>query len=133
MKVVLDTNVLISAFLFKGFAALVYDHCEINETVYISPWILQEFSDNLFYKFEVEEGKIRKFERKILFGGYNITPQAPLPDISEDKDDNNILQLADHVDAEFLITGDKGLLSLESYKDTSIVSPRYFYNHFIYR
>ncbi len=91
MKGVLDTNVLISAFLFKGFASSVYDYCQISEKVFVSPWILQEFSDNLFNKFDVEEWKIKQFRKLILFGAEYTLPQAPLPNVCVDKDDNNLL------------------------------------------
>ena len=42
-RVVFDTNVLISTFVFPGFAANVYDHCALHFELYTSEWILSEF------------------------------------------------------------------------------------------
>lgn len=77
------------------------------------------------------EGDIQETKQVILIKAINVTPKVPLPSISNDEDDNNILQLSDHVKAEYLITGDKGLLALEDFGNTKIVSPRDFYNRFI--
>lgn len=129
----LDTNIFVSAYMFNGFALRVYDHCMINDIVYVSPYLMQEFANKLRTKFYVEEAEIRSVQNLILLKTINATPQTPFPEVSNDYDDNNILQLADHVDAEFLITGDKGLLALQFYKNTRIVSPRYFYDHFIFQ
>jgi len=37
MKVVVDTNVLISALLFKGISGRVFDYCMVEEEVISSP------------------------------------------------------------------------------------------------
>ena len=112
MRLVLDTNIFVSAYMFKGFALRVYDHCMINDKVFVSPYLMQEFANKLRTKFFVEDAEIKSVQSLILTKAINVTPQTPLPEVSKDKDDNNILQLADYVNAEFLITGDKGLLSL---------------------
>lgn len=39
MKVVLDTNVLIAAFVFKGFAAKIFDYCTTQATIILSPFL----------------------------------------------------------------------------------------------
>ena len=38
MKIVIDTNVLISSFLFGGLSAEVFDYCYIFHEIYISEW-----------------------------------------------------------------------------------------------
>jgi len=40
----------------------------------------------------------------------------------KDEKDNYLLDLAEHVDADFLVTGDKPLLELARHKNTRIIS-----------
>lgn len=110
MKIIFDTNVLISAFVFKGFSQTVYDFCVINYTLFISEWILEELDEKLRIKFEIPEDKIINTLHLVKEKSVIEHPKIPLPHICRDKDDNNILQLADFISANFIITGDKDLL-----------------------
>ena len=46
--------------------------------------------------------------------------------ISRDPDDDNVLRLAEETKAEYIVTGDKDLLVLNSHTRTKIVAPREF-------
>jgi len=46
--------------------------------------------------------------------------------VALDKDDNNILYLAQYIDADLIITGDKDLLELKIIKKSMIINPRTF-------
>ena len=126
MKVVLDTNVLISAFVFKGKAATVYHYCVATETVFLSDWILEELTRTLRRKFNLPEADVQEFLALLSERCSLALPTSPLPNICRDPDDNHILQLAEHVAADFLVTGDKDLLSLSSFASARIVSPGEF-------
>jgi len=54
MKVVLDTNILISTFVFKGNTRKVYSHCCNYTDIFLSDFIVDELTDKLLNKFEVE-------------------------------------------------------------------------------
>ena len=60
-----------------------------------------------------------------------ITPTNPMPTICRDLADNNILQLAEFVNANFIVTGDKDLLDLTIFDSTKIVTPRIFHDSYI--
>lgn len=126
MKIVLDTNILISAFVFRGKAAAVFDHCALREELFVSQWILDELSQKLRFKFNVEERDILEMLSLIAEKSSLVQPHTPLPTVCRDMDDNNILQLAESVQADYLITGDKDLLVLDTYQDTRIVAPAQF-------
>lgn len=127
MKVILDTNVLISAFVFQGFAAKIFDHCVINESIVLSPWIVAELKDKLKNKFAIEEIVIKSILDLIEEKVSVIKPENPIPTVCRDKDDNYILQIAAFVQADAIITGDKDLLVLESFHHIPILSPRDFW------
>jgi putative PIN family toxin of toxin-antitoxin system len=59
-----------------------------------------------------------------------IKPHTNLPINCRDKDDNNILQLAESVFADYIITGDKDLLILKHFKKTRILLPSEFLSLF---
>ena len=131
MKIIFDTNVLISAFVFKGFSQTVYDFCVINYTLFISEWILEKLEEKLRVKFEIPEDKIINTLYLVKEKSAIEQPLIPVPNICRDEDDNNILQLADSISANFIITGDKDLLVFKKYKSTEIITPREFYERFI--
>ena len=52
-----------------------------------------------------------------------VVPRLPKVDRSPDPDDNHLLALAETGEAQFLVTGDKQLLSLKRHKYTHIITP----------
>ena len=130
MKVVLDTNVLISAFVFKGFSAKVFDHCATAHTILVSPWIVNELEEKLTQKFSVELFDVESIIHLLLDVSEIVEPDNDIPTICRDEDDNNILQLAEFAQADFIVTGDKDLLLLETFINIPIITPRDFANQF---
>jgi putative PIN family toxin of toxin-antitoxin system len=128
MSIVLDTNVLISAFLFRGLSASVYDYCVLQANVYLSEWIMEEFLEKLEQKFAVNLEKRKAIEEVIRDRVIISEPTTLLPTICRDEDDNHVLQIAESVSAKFLITGDKDLLVLKEYKNIKILTPGAFNN-----
>ncbi len=55
-----------------------------------------------------------------------VTPTGKIPDVCSDKDDNNILHLAEYIESDLIITGDKDLLSLKLYRKIPIINPRQY-------
>ena len=126
MNIVFDTNVLISAFVFGGTSGNVLEFCIENDDLYVSEWIINEITKVLDSKFHFPQKEIETI-RSLINAGFNIiNPHTPLPVLCRDKDDNNILQLAESIKANFIITGDKDLLILKRYRKTNIVMPSEF-------
>lgn len=130
MKIIFDTNVLLSAFVTQGLSSRVLDICLDKHELYISQWIIDETTEKLEKKFHVKKKDIGKFIAFINSEFIIINPEGNLPDICRDKDDNNILHLAQFSKVDILITGDKDLLILESFHETKIINPRIFIEHF---
>ncbi len=126
MKIVFDTNVILSAFLTEGLSHKVFENCLSAHDVIISEWIIGELKKVLKNKFHVPQLQINRvtgFLRKNLM---LIEPKGSKPAICRDKDDNNILHLAEYSKAHYIITGDNDLLDLKSFKKCKIINPRKF-------
>lgn len=126
MNIVFDTNVLVSAFLFGGTSGKAIEFCIENDEIYISPFIKEELTLILQTKFRLINSDIAVISEMLASGFSQVRPNTPIPIVCRDKDDNNILQLAESVHAHFIITGDNDLLILKQYKNTLIVSPAEF-------
>jgi len=127
MKVIIDTNVILSSFLTEGLAKKVFDLCIDNDDIYLSKWILNEVREILKNKFKVPEVEINRLIVFLKHIGKVIEPSGELYKNSRDTRDNPILLLADYVKANIILTGDKDLLELVHYKKTKIMNPRKYY------
>lgn len=132
MRVVLDTNVLISALLWKGRLISLYNF--INERKIIlcfSKATLSQLIKVIHYPHIITKAKKEEinFEENIktLISSSIIVQTKEIPDvIKEDPFDNNFLACAVSCRASFIIFGDKHLLKLKEFQGIPIVSPRDF-------
>lgn len=131
MKVVFDTNVILSAFLTQGVSSRILLKCLEEYEVYISGWIIEEIKEKLENKFKIKKTDIKEFLEFIKDTFLIVEPRGKLPNKSRDKDDNNLLLLAEYVSAKVLVTGDNDLLVLKKYKKTRILNPRDFYRKYL--
>ena len=126
MKVVIDTNVYLSHFRFGGLPSRVCLFCLEEADVFISDFIITEVESILSKKFGLTAPYLELVKQTFLESTERVVPTNPLPDLCRDSDDNNILQLAQFVKADYLITGDKDLLVLETFDACRILTPKTF-------
>ena len=126
MKIVLDSNVILSAFITQGLSNRVLNICIDKHILFISKWIIDEVLDKLKNKFKIPLKEIKRISTFLESGFHIIEPEGEMPTICRDKDDNNILYLAQYIDADLIITGDKDLLELKIIKKSKIINPRTF-------
>ena len=126
MKVVVDTNVLISAFVFGGNAERVLEKVLVSAELIASEFIFDELRRVLNQKFEVPSDNVNRILTSLNQVALVLSPDSPLPAVCRDADDNYILPLAEFSNADFIVTGDKDLLVLEAFGTTLIVSPSLF-------
>jgi len=121
LKVVFDTNVYISALSFpESKAEEAYIRAVNGEIeLYTSVPILTETVGKLREKFQWNDDRITAVIRHISRTAAVIKPRLKL-NILTDEPDNRILECADEIKADLIVTGDKHLLSLKEYKGTGI-------------
>jgi len=128
VKVVLDTNVYISAILFGGKPERIISMARSSEIeLLISPDILAEVAKVLRAKFAWTDEQIRVTLAEITSITTLITPKIALKVIAEDKADNMFLACALAGGAEYVVSGDtRHLQPLKEYQGIRILSPAEF-------
>jgi len=129
VRVVLDTNAVVSALLFSGVSSkLVSLWRKGLITPLLSREILDEYLRVLSYpKFELSEKEIKELiQEEILPYAEVVKPKRRLRVVQRDPSDNKFLECAVAGQAAVIISGDKELLSLGCYRQIRIQSPAQF-------
>ena len=122
MKVVFDTNIFISAFVIPGGKAeAAYFHAlQKDFTLYSSVAILTETAQKLKVKFGWQQDKITSLLKAIAKVAMVIKTQPHLH-LLVDEPDNRVLECAEAVGADLIVTGDKHLLFLKHFQNSNVV------------
>jgi len=131
IKVVLDTNIVISAPLSKdGNPAKIFELLLLEEIKNFRSFeITEEIMDVLGrekIKKLLSQEKIDFILENYMNSSVFIQPGFTLNAIKEDEDDNRILECAEAAEADYIVTGDEHLLALRNFKNIKIVSPKEF-------
>ena len=127
MRAVADTNVYISALNFGGAPEDVLRlGREGAVQLFISPSILREVEGVLLRKFHWSARNAREAIAAIQEFAQIVRPKATIRVITEDEPDNRILECALEARADVVITGDRHIQQLKTFRGISIVSPREF-------
>lgn len=129
IRVVLDTNVLVSALLFGGPLGRLETLWREGRIVpLLSRDIFLEYVRVLAYpKFELSGNEIKGLmdECVLPFAEMVTVDEVPAV-IREDPDDDKFLALADAGRARFILSGDRHLLGLKRHGRTRILAARDF-------
>jgi len=122
LKVVFDTNIFISAFVIPGSKAeAAYSHALKKDfTLYSSVAILTETAQKLREKFGWQQDKITSLLKAITKVATVIKSEPHLHHLA-DEPDNRVLECAEAVGADFIVTGDKHLLFLKHFQNSNVV------------
>lgn len=128
IKVVLDTNIIVSAIVFGGKPRdIVYLIQEREIEAYVSSFILYELKEVLTKKFNFNNEKLKESEDLIQESFIIVSPKITVKVIKDYLIDNKILEVAVEAKADYLITGDKKhILKLKKIIKTKIVSAEEF-------
>ncbi len=129
MKLVLDTNVLVSALGWNGNErAVLLETLSEDIDLLLSEYIITEFLQVLLYDklSHIPVEKIALFVEIIMKTSIIIDTRTKINVIKDDPNDNRVLECAVDGNADLIISGDKHLLTLEEYKGIRILSARDF-------
>lgn len=123
MRILLDTNVLISGILFQGTPRNLLDRAIRGELDLVtSPALLDELEDVLTRKLKVPSELVRAVRPELESLADVVVPDE-VPAVSRDPDDDQVLAAAVFGQADAVVTGDADLLVLEMHQGIRIMRP----------
>lgn len=133
MRVVLDTNVVVSAFLSTaGAPARVLDLWRRQDfQVVVSEPLLEEYRRALLYERVASRHGMGVSDITEVVEGFRefavlVTPGETISAIQEDPQDNRVLECALAGGAAYVVSGDYHLLKLKAFRDIQILSSSQF-------
>lgn len=130
MRLLLDTNVVIAALLWHGTPRRLLDRAIDDEAIelYSSPALIDELGNTLGYPKFAQ--RIARYETTVdaLIAQYRVllilvspihTPRV----VTRDPDDDEVLALAFAAQVDLIVSGDRDLLSLKTFRDIPIITP----------
>lgn len=132
-KVVIDTNVLVSGIFFSGppfqiLKAWQDGHIQIA----VSEDVLEEYRrviETLSMKFE--DIDIDPVLEILFIEAELVSSHSFKEPVCEDPDDDKFLACAIASKSKYIISGDKHLLKIGKYLNSTIVTPRYFLDNLL--
>lgn len=125
MRVVFDTNIFVSAFALPGSradAALKRVIDDIDQLV-VSKVIIDELLTVLARKFSRDADELAHVAVFLSDLARVVRPRGRI-DVLQDEADNRILECARTGKANLIVTGDKAMIELGSYREIKIISLR---------
>ncbi|MDO8609312.1 MAG: putative toxin-antitoxin system toxin component, PIN family [bacterium] len=132
MKVVIDTNVIISSLLSSsGPPAKIISLWEQQKIeVVASTEIIREYEEVLIRLHsaydKITKNEINKFIKGVRQFSIITKPQKHFNVVLKDKDDNVFIDCAVSESVQFIISGDKHLLSIGEFQHILILTPTKF-------
>ncbi len=131
VKVVLDTNVVVSSMLVQeGSPASIFRKLALGDiNNFTTHEIIEEIKEvlarpRILKRISLAESEfvLHSFEEL----SEKVYPEISLDEIKDDPDDNKILECAIASTADYIISGDAHLLKLREFRGIKIVSPAEF-------
>jgi putative PIN family toxin of toxin-antitoxin system len=134
-KIVIDTNVFISAILSKSYPSKIINELILDRKVigFTSPEILNEFRTVLAYPKFKRYSQFQSEGEELYLGFQALTtivsPQISLKILSDPSDDK-FLELSYFVNADFIITGNTKHFPFAKFQNTEIITPANYWKEY---
>lgn len=122
MKIVIDTNVLMSGIIFGGNPTRIIELLFSQKiSAFASPEMVNEYK-------RIYEELSRKYRKRThneigeIIQSINVIPSHSHIEICRDPDDNKFIECAVDNKCIYIVSGDKDLLVLERYEDIEILT-----------
>ena len=128
MRIVLDSNVIIAAFAARGLCNALFEYCLESHNLVLCEELLGEVIEKLKNKIRLPDSIVQKIDIYLRTHASIVSPEIVDPDVCRDKNDLVFLGSALAGQADYIITGDKDLLTIGIFQGIKILKPRYFWS-----
>lgn len=128
MRIVLDTNIVISALLWRGPPHQLLEALRAHPAaqLFSSPLLLEELTDVLTRPAATKRlAVIGKNPREVLadyLEAIDLVEPVESPRVARDPDDDQVLACALAAQAEIIVSGDRDLLDLGTFRNIRILT-----------
>lgn len=127
MKIVIDTNVVISGVFFGGYPRRVLDAVLDGKTsASVTAEIAAEYVEIAQEMIERKQGHFRRELFAVLLSKMELIAPHSEVHLSRDPDDDKFIACASDAKALYIVSGDKDLLVLKRYQDIEIITAKEF-------
>lgn len=136
IKVVLDTNVVISGTFWTGKSFKILEMATGGDiTMVISKPIIEEYdreihSDEIVEKTDLNDKARRRAVHRIIQSSVVVEPSRHFEIVEDDPDDDKFIDCAVEGKADYIVSQDKHLFVLEEIKGIQILKPGEFLDEF---
>lgn len=132
MKIVIDTNVLISGVFFGGFPGKILTSVVGKRiTACATAEIVNEYEEIVEEMIDRKQGDLNKNILVPLIKVLEIVDPISTVQVSRDPDDDKFIECAKDAGALYIVSGDKDLLVLRQYEDIKIITAAEFCENFL--
>jgi len=129
VKLLLDTNVLVAAFITHGVCNELLEHCALHHQVILSSHILEEFRRVLTQKFAFSQHEVDEASQLLISKAILVRPDRLKCPVSRDSNDDFVIAAAIAGQCFCIISGDKDLTDIDEYQGIKIITPAEFWKY----
>ena len=132
MRIVVDTNVIISGVFFGGAPRQILNAIVTSKvTACATAEIVDEYLEIMDEMLSRKQGSLNRNILSPLIHSLEMIEPRTQVELSRDPDDDKFLGCAKDAKALYIVSGDKDLLVLERFEDIEIITAREFYERYL--
>jgi putative PIN family toxin of toxin-antitoxin system len=132
MKIVVDTNVVISGIFFGGNPRKIVEAVAAGSIdAYATTEIIDEYTGIIDSMIERKQGRINQSILSPLFSAMKIIEAGTNIDVCRDPDDNKFIECAVDAKALYIVSGDNDLLDIKEYDGIRIITAKEFCDEYL--
>ncbi|MBI5653623.1 MAG: putative toxin-antitoxin system toxin component, PIN family [Chloroflexi bacterium] len=127
MRVVIDTNVIVSAYLGGALETILRAFKAARFQLVVSQAIADEYLSVLARpKFKIDQDALDDFAALLVSHAEFVSPEETIHAVSADPTDNKFLEAAVAGNVIYVVSGDSHLLQLKTFRGIAIIPAREF-------
>ena len=131
MRILIDTNILISGLFFHGLPNKLLNELDEKFHVCVNEDITSEYTEKINQKIFQAKYIINDELRKKFFSNLQSFEMKSDLKVCRDPDDDKFINCAIDAKAIYIVSGDNDLLTLKNFAGIEIVTAREFYDKYL--
>ena len=132
MRILIDTNILISGLYFHGLPKKLLREIDLEKfNICVNEEIISEYTEKIDNKFSKSKYILDKDLREKIFSSFKNFNKISDLKICRDPDDDKFINCAIDAKAIYIVSGDNDLLTIKNFAGIEIVTAREFYDKYL--